>query len=140
MILSREFLDRYVEIQRESERTRVHHAAVDLGLWQSFVATCESGYDNSLYEYMYDLQVRDAIETALSDTEISETEGYSAFKEKVRVIDEKFRRIATQSLPVKDSSGSKWWHLVIPYRGCEEFANNLREEFGVTIEIIPEDY
>lgn len=138
MSLSREFLDRYVEVQLECGRNRVHQAAVDLGLWRGFVTTCESGYDDSLYEYHFDLQVRDAIEAALNDRELSRLDGYDLFHAKVSVIDEKFRQIATVPLPVKDRTNRAWWNLAVPHQGCKEFAENLREEFGVTITVAPE--
>ncbi|MFD9485188.1 hypothetical protein [Streptomyces sp. NPDC059991] len=100
---------------------------------------CESGYDDSLYEYFYDLQVRDALEIALNDRELRRLDGYDLFHEKVSVVDDDFRRIATLPLPVKDPTGSDWWHLIIPDRGRLEFVVNLREEFGVTVTVVPED-
>lgn len=138
MSLSDQFRQRYVEIQIANRRTRIHQAGVDIGLWRGFVAACESGYNDSLDEYFYDLQVRTTLETALKDKALTEIDGYEVFREKVIAIDNDFRRIANITLPVKEPAGMDWWHLIVPDRGRHEFAANLQQEFGVIIRIVPE--
>ncbi|MEU5583741.1 HalX domain-containing protein [Streptomyces chrestomyceticus] len=135
--MSEEFFVRYTEVQYGSGRARAVSPRGDLGHWSAFVDTCEEGYDDALPDYFYELRIRDAIERALTDERLRQTEGYAAFRARVEAVDERFRRVASERLPVADPSGLGWWHLVVPGRGGEEFARSLREEFGVTVDVVP---
>jgi hypothetical protein len=134
--MSLDFLTRYLEIQHGSGRTRGVSPTGDLALWDGFVKSCEAGYDDSLYDYLYELQVRDALELALNDAPLTRLEGYDRFQTKVQAIDQRFKQVATTHLPVANPTGLGWWRLVVPDIGEADFAHNLQEEFGVVITIV----
>ncbi|WP_181140293.1 hypothetical protein [Streptomyces sp. Ru62] len=51
-------------------------------------------------------------------------------------MDERFREIATAGIRLAAPEALAWWHHVIPPRGSQEFADDVRRQFGVTIEVV----
>ncbi|MFE4859868.1 hypothetical protein [Streptomyces sp. NPDC056670] len=134
--MSVEFINRYREVQSVYSGSRGNPVATDLALWRSFVRSCEHGYDGSFSEYSYDLQVRGAIEAGLADREISLLDGFSEFKQRVKEIDEHFRKVATIALPVARTGNLAWWHCKVPGIGSETFAEDLLENFSITLKVV----
>ncbi|MEU4613018.1 hypothetical protein [Streptomyces umbrinus] len=130
------FLEAYERVQMNAGLGEGASAVRDLASWKGFVAACAEGYDDVLHEYFHDLRVRDAIERGLVAESLMSVEGFGDFCRAVRAIDEIFREIATVPISLADPSAFSWWHHVVPGRGGEDFADDLRHHFGVTIHII----
>ncbi|MCX4560427.1 hypothetical protein OHA02_30150 [Streptomyces phaeochromogenes] len=136
MGIGADFLEAYGRVQADAGQGEGASPVRDLASWKGFVAACAEGYDDALPEYFHDLRVRDAIERGLVAESLMDMEGFDDFSRAVRVIDERFREIATVRISLADPSAFSWWCHVVPGRGGDDFADGLRRHFGVTIKII----
>ncbi|WP_051848664.1 hypothetical protein [Streptomyces sp. NRRL WC-3725] len=136
MVIGTEFLQAYERVQLAAGRREGVSALRDLASWRGFVNGCAAGYDDVLPEYVNDLWVRDSIEQGLADESLQGLPGYDDFSRAVRAVDERFREIATVGIRLADPEALAWWHHVIPPRGSQEFADDVRRQFGVTIEVV----
>ncbi|UYQ65245.1 hypothetical protein [Streptomyces peucetius] len=134
--MSQAFVERYEEIQRSAGRTRSVSPQQMLAAWRGFVSSCGEGYEESLAQYFYDVRIRDAIELALTDPGLSALDGYTRFRAAVHEVDDRFRLVATQTLPIRDPERYPWWHRLVPGRAGEELAQQLREEFGLRVDVV----
>ncbi|MFF4043723.1 hypothetical protein [Streptomyces sp. NPDC001816] len=136
MGIGTEFLQAYERVQLATGRREGVSALRDLASWRGFVNACAAGYDDVFPEYVFDIGVRDDIERALADESLRGLPGFADFSAAVQTVDERFREIATVGIQLADPEALAWWHHVIPPRGSEEFAEDVRRWFGVTIEVV----
>ncbi|MER6375372.1 hypothetical protein [Streptomyces mirabilis] len=128
-----EFTCRYKAIWGDSGRTGVIDPKRDVESWCDLVEECKSGYSDSLAEYDFDLHVRDFLQRAIDSSALQSVNGYGDFRESIELIDREFIEIATVEIPLANGKGLGWWHLRLPARGGEEFADDVRDRIGVVI-------
>ncbi|MEZ0109021.1 hypothetical protein ABH920_003031 [Catenulispora sp. EB89] len=128
---SRQFIDRYRQLQLDVGRSRFRSHTADIEAWQGFVRSCESGYDNTVYDYLDELRVRDFIELALCDRGLINEDGYAEFAQTIDDIDERFRALVSEVLPPSRVDRLGWWWRRVPGFGGIDFVDTLFREFGV---------
>lgn len=121
-----------LRVQKARGQTRVLAPEVLLRSWSSFVDDCVAGYEMNYDEYLGDLSVRRIIEACLNDAELQRIDGYDAFRDDVRVTDERFRSIAAEGVLV-GAADAPWWERLLPDRGGAELAEDVRAIHGLTI-------
>jgi hypothetical protein len=101
--------------------------------WAQVVRECEAGYGWNVYEYHNDLSVRDTIARRLADP-ATPVEDRTELATRAAEVDARFQALLQPEVevgPVDDP----WWHRgVLRYAG-EELAAELREWFGVKVEV-----
>jgi hypothetical protein len=103
--------------------------------WELFVHECELGYQHSIYDFDNDLSIRDVLETSLRGPEQCSVDEIGRIRSRVRIADEKFRRLALEG-SVRRSDQQAWWHIVIPKHAGPELAADLRSEYGVSVKVV----
>jgi hypothetical protein len=101
--------------------------------WVQLVRECEAGYEWNLYEYHNDLSVRDALEAILADPGRAEEER-AEVATRLLEIDARFQALLQPGVRVGPEE-DPWWHAGVPRYAGEELAAELREWFGVEVEV-----
>jgi hypothetical protein len=127
------FLRCYTKALGGDERLGESGPEADVQSWLEFVEECESGYSDSLSEYDFDLYVRDRLQKAIDSQALHLMSDYDDFRRMVESIDGRFREIASIPISADDGESSNWWHKIIPYKGGEEFVNDVRDRLGLII-------
>jgi hypothetical protein len=101
--------------------------------WAQLVRECEAGYEWNLYEYHTDLQVRDALERIVSDHARAHEER-AEVATRLAEIDARFEAILQGGVEVGPEE-DPWWHRGVPRLAGPDLAAELREWFGVEVEV-----
>ncbi len=119
------FVDKYkVHFNKEYEPPYL------LEVWADFVDTCESGYLHTIYEYWDDIYIRELIEFAVNDVFLSTFNEHIHFKEEVAKMDELFKDLVFFC----DLKKRFWWeNAILKYAG-EEYADQIKEKYGIDIQ------
>ncbi|SHI25464.1 hypothetical protein [Streptomyces sp. 3214.6] len=92
------------------------------------------GYAGTLFEYWDELSVRRFLQGVLDDPVIRETAEIDWFAAEVARIDGKFRELLNAGFAVP-GGGPEWWARRIPRVADEEMAQNVKDHFGIELEI-----
>ncbi|GAB2796554.1 hypothetical protein [Amycolatopsis magusensis] len=103
------------------------------GQWEQVVDLVEAGYEDNIYEYHNDLTVRGLIDRLLTDEELRGDERLDGFRARIAQVDTRLRNLLT-SAPVHDIAGP-WWETRVPVYAGEELAKDLRDRYGVDVEV-----
>lgn len=124
----REFVERFAEVARGARPTGLVEG------WEQFVEFCEEGYHDVLDEYWFDLSVRHAIETALTDERMRGFPQMGWFREQVGAVDERFRAVLSeQRMPGRGEW--PWWEAYAPAWAGPELAAELWDTYGIHVEV-----
>ena len=99
--------------------------------WRALVAECERSYDWNAYEYHNDLIVRDRVATALEGMDDARRTPYAA---EVAEVDARFRALLQPDVQVGPEE-DPWWRRGVPRFAGAELARDLKEWFGVEVEV-----
>ncbi|GHC90190.1 hypothetical protein [Streptomyces flavofungini] len=103
--------------------------------WEEVVKLCAEGYDFDVSEYLNDLSIRELLQDAVDDPVVKSLPECSWFSAELSRIDDGFRTVLTNG-PVVQPDESHWWRRSLPARGQQEFVDDVRERYGVDIEVI----
>jgi hypothetical protein len=132
-----EFIRRFEEIAMASGFERMRSPATALSVWKQFVDECERCYHWNIYEYDNDLSVRDLLERALTDKELSSLAQFDDFAGGVRSIDAQFRSLLrTDAIRTEKKT---WWRRGVLRYGQGEYRADVRESYGIEIEECPKN-
>lgn len=124
----REFVERFAEVTGGRRPTGYVEG------WEQLVEFCEEGYHDNLDEYWGDLSIRDAIESVLTDERLSGFPQMGWVRERIEAADERFRAVLSeQAMP--GHSERSWWQAYVPAWAGPEFAAELRDTYGVHVEV-----
>ncbi|MFE1943100.1 hypothetical protein [Streptomyces massasporeus] len=131
--MAKAFVDRFQYMAVRAGRRQASTPFGVLELWETFVNDCREGYDGTLYEYRDQLSVRRFLQSVLDDPVIRGTPENEWFAAEVTRIDAKFRALldAGQSVP----GGTAWWDRRIPGLAGDDMAGNVRNHFGIELDI-----
>ncbi|MBQ0902603.1 hypothetical protein [Micromonospora sp. U21] len=129
----RQFVERFAEVTRGRRPTGFVEA------WEQFVGFCEEGYHDVLDEYWFDLSVRQAIETALTDDRLRGFPQMGWFREQVGAVDERFRAVLSEErLPARVELS--WWEAYLPAWAGPVLAAEVWTSYGVRVEVREVDH
>src|SRR5689334_16694439 len=98
--------------------------------WKGFTAEVERGYSATIDEYFNELTVRDAFEDVFRDPIVGPTEEAANWQVQVLEVDRRFRE-ALRDTPQIGEEGDPWWRVRLPRRAEGDFAEDLRDLYGV---------
>jgi hypothetical protein len=101
--------------------------------WAQVVRECEAGYEWNVYEYHNDLAVRDAIAARLADPGTPE-EDRAELATRTAEVDARFQALLRAGVEIGPEE-DPWWHRGVPRYAGPELARELREWFGVEVEV-----
>ncbi|MDN5217501.1 hypothetical protein QQ020_35845 [Fulvivirgaceae bacterium BMA12] len=129
------FIDTYNNQLESKNISRKFSPSAYIDAWSAFVHLCIEGYDSSIYEFDYDVQIRDEIEKVLNIKDIQKYDEYKDFREKIQNLDRKLKSILVFDIQ-KNESSEQWWKKGrLAYAG-REYAETLEIEFGLKIKIV----
>ena len=97
-----------------------------LASWDDFVQSVERGYDDCVYEYTNDLNVRDLLSGLVSKLPRSTSEKLSAI---IRPVDDRFVSATLKTeRPLLSTDSSGWWWFRIPLRRSSQLQKDLEDE------------
>ncbi|MEV5982131.1 hypothetical protein [Streptomyces sp. NPDC052114] len=96
---------------------------------------CAEGYDFDVSEYLNDLSIRGLLQHVTDDPVVQSLPEYSWFSAELSRIDEGFRALLANGAVIRPDE-SRWWLRSLPTRGQEEFVDDVRERYGIDIEMI----
>jgi hypothetical protein len=102
--------------------------------WKNFVEECKDGYSYSLYDYDLDLSIRDEIEIILRSEELKMFDEHELFRNRIMMIDQEFISI-TKDIRIFGLP-SFWWKYKIPKFSKQQFSENVKNEFGLDIDVV----
>ncbi|MEV4716973.1 hypothetical protein AB0J94_07210 [Micromonospora noduli] len=124
----REFVERFAEVTGGRLPTSYAEG------WEQFVGFCEEGYHDVLDEYWFDLSIRDAIERMLNDPRLFGFPQMGWVRERIEAADERFRAVLSEQ-PMPWGSEGSWWQAHVPAWAGPEFAAELRDTYGIHVEV-----
>ncbi|MFF5054062.1 hypothetical protein ACFY1S_12855 [Micromonospora sp. NPDC000663] len=124
----REFVERFAEVTGGRRPTGYVEG------WEQFVGFCEEGYHDNLDEYWFDLSIRDSIERLLTDERLFGFPQMGWVRERIEAADERFRAVLSEQ-PMPGRSERSWWEAYLPAWAGSEFATELRDTYGVHVEV-----
>ncbi|MFE7328145.1 hypothetical protein ACFU8W_24790 [Streptomyces sp. NPDC057565] len=101
--------------------------------WLQFVENCEEGYEDSLAEYRNELSIRRFLQAVISDPQVQQASDAQWFITEVAAIDARFSSLLEDGFQVTGSWG--WWERRIPRVGGGVFVIDVRDAYGVDIEL-----
>lgn len=130
------FVDRFGHLAVRAGRRQASTPFRVLEIWESFVDDARDGYAGTLFEYWDELSARRLLQGALDDSVIRETPEIEWFAAEVARIDGKFRELLDAGYAVPGGGGGpEWWARRIPRVADEEMARNVKDHFGIELEI-----
>ena len=132
---AKEFVERFLEVQRELGYARTLLPTAVVGAWRDFVDECERGYAMSIYEYDNDLSDRLLIERLLHDEQLAAMPELDWVRAEVEELDRRFRELLLPVL-LPHRSAERWWAAHPPRRGGAELAADIRSTYGIDIEVV----
>ena len=103
-------------------------------VWLQFVEECEEGYGCSIYEFDNDISVRDRIDLILSHEDLCRVAAVEHLRAETAKVDERFRTLLRTDVTIKSDDAPWWRRGVLKYAG-EEYAQDIRSEYGIEIEV-----
>ncbi|MEU3782497.1 hypothetical protein [Streptomyces sp900129855] len=128
------FVDRFGYLAVRAGRRQASTPFRVLEIWESFVDDACDGYAGTLFEYWDELSVRRFLQGVLDDPVIRETAEIDWFAAEVARIDGKFRELLNAGFAVP-GGGPEWWARRIPRVADEEMTQNVKDHFGIELEI-----
>ena len=104
-----------------------------LRAWKNFIEFCESGYTMCIYEYEYDLFLREYIEIILLDNNLKKYPEHIEFAIKVARLDERFKKLLSKKYTRNDRS--TWWEAGIPLFAEDELAKDLHQHYDIPYDL-----
>jgi len=128
------FLETFRDVVISGGWTQLTSPTDMAGGWKGFVAQCEEGYSDNIYEFRNDLSVRNLIEEILGSPDLAEFQHqFQWIRAEVDTIDERYRQIL---LEVDVEPGKPWWEARIPRLAGEELAADFLSRYGVSVEVV----
>lgn len=103
--------------------------------WEEVVKLCAEGYDFDVSEYLNDVSIRELLQHVIDDPVVQSLPEHSWFSAELSRVDEGFRALLLNG-PVVRPNESRWWLRSLPARGQQEFVDDVRDRYGVDIEVI----
>ncbi|MYY80837.1 MULTISPECIES: hypothetical protein [unclassified Streptomyces] len=103
--------------------------------WDEMVKLCTEGYDFDVSEYLNDLSIRELLQHVIDDPVVQSLPEYSWFSAELSQIDERFRGLVAHG-PLVRPNESRWWLRSLPAQGDQEFVDDVRDRYGIDIEVI----
>jgi hypothetical protein len=124
-----------VFVQRFRAATAQGHLPTTLiAAWAQVVERCETGYDDNLDEYRFDVGIRDSIEGVLSDGPLQECPQVDWVREQVAALDLRFRALLQDDVVMPHPYDDPWWHRhPLRHAGAEAAAEYAR--FGIDVDV-----
>jgi hypothetical protein len=91
----------------------------------------DEGYDDYLVEFDNDLSIRGHIEKVLTMDELNSFEEFKGFRAKVNVIDNVLQGAFIPGVERKE--GAFWWQRGILRKGEGDYANDVKEVYGINL-------
>jgi len=114
--------------------TRVFSLIQMEAVWLQFVEECEEGYGCSIYEFDNDSSVRDRIDLILGHEDLFGVAAVERLRAETVKLDERFRALLRTDVTIRNDDAPWWQRGVLKYAG-EEYAQNVRSEYGIEIEV-----
>ena len=102
--------------------------------WANLVEQCVDGYDWTIYEFDYELVVRDYIEALMNEPSLANSRQFEEFKQRVAELDRRFKAVLQEGVqrPWKSQS---WWRVgVLKYAG-EDYREDMSSRYAIDVEI-----
>jgi YD repeat-containing protein len=129
------FADEFARLMASGGRRRPSSPNEIVEAWEAFVVECEDGYGWGTYEYKNELDVRDAIESALRAPMLGEYPELDVFQARVAEIDTRFMALLAAG-PEVSGPDHPWWSRRLPCTGGQEFASDVRRLFGMELTVV----
>ena len=101
--------------------------------WNEFVQQCVEGYQYSLFEFDYEVSVRDEIQQIIDDGRLQEYEEFKDFVNKVDEIDNNFKSVVNDfKIPERDKL--PWWKKGILKKAGDQYVQNVKDELGLEVQ------
>lgn len=130
---AKEFVDRFLEVQREHGSRQPLLPATMIDAWRDFVDECTRGYGWNIYEYDNDLGIRAALERALRDEGLAEMPELAWVRRDVEEIDQRFRGLLSH---VRLPHRTHWWELHPPRAAGVELASDFKAQHGIDLDVV----
>lgn len=122
------FVDEANDLLEAKGQNKIRSPFDLLDIWDGVVSDMETGYNFNIYEYDNDVSVRRTIQLILESNILRKYPEYEGFKEKVASIDERFRRILSDTYI--RSERSLWWEAGILRNAGEEYVKDIEDLYG----------
>lgn len=129
--MSDDFLKRFVELVSASGWRAVAGPSQLIERWDEFVARCEEGYDETIYEYENDRAVRDLLESVLTDPFLQQYKAIPVLRQSVDAADARFRATCRNDVQIGRTT-DPWWRRCVPTKASGEFAEDLTRFHNIT--------
>lgn len=130
MSTNSDFLQRFEEFVGASRWRTVSTPTQLLEHWNAFVAACEEGYADTIYDYENERSVRDLLESALQDPVLKRYEETVALRDSVLEIDARFRAACRDDVEL-GGTDAPWWRRSVPKKAEGDFAEDLMRLYGI---------
>jgi hypothetical protein len=128
-----EFLGAFRETARSLGSWRLLTPTDVVGSWKGFVEQCKEGYADNIYEFHNDLSVRSLIMKLLEHPAPRDYGQMGWVREEVAAIDDRYRVLLLDS---DVRPGRPWWEASVPRIAGEELAADIKERYGVNIDVV----
>lgn len=130
-----EFVNRFLELQRETGYRRALTPTEAVGAWEHVVENVRESYHMGIDEYRNDLFHRARLGLVLHDEQLVEMPQMARVREQVERIDTIFKELlAPEPLPHWQPD-DKWWKTHPPRYAGPELAEDLHAQYGIQIEV-----
>jgi hypothetical protein len=127
------FLRVFDELLPERLRSRYNGPSSLLDAWRGVVEDASEGYGFGLDEFKNDLWVRDFIERLTTDPRVLGDPVRDEFRAAVDAVDSRFRALLQPDVHIGPPE-APWWQRGVLRQADEEYADDLRQGYGVEVE------
>lgn len=99
-------------------------------IWNELLENCEYGYADSIFELDDELSIREYIEFALYDTDLSKYTDHCFFVSQIEQIDSAFKKIIQMS----NDNKKPWWKNVVLKYARGEYVQQMKLYRNIIIE------
>ncbi|MEU7584406.1 hypothetical protein AB0B50_43280 [Streptomyces sp. NPDC041068] len=125
----------FQRVARATGRANPPLPGAALRSWDEVVKLCTQGYDFDVCEYLNDLSIRELLQHVIDDPVVQSLPEYSWFSAELTRIDEAFRALLANG-PLVRPNESRWWLRALPAQGQQEFVDDVRDRYGVDLDVI----
>ncbi|MET7667448.1 hypothetical protein [Micromonospora luteifusca] len=131
---TRDFVAQFRAVTGAARARRAYLPGEMVDGWKAVVDACLAGYEESLEEYISDLDIRRSLEAVLNHPELQQYRELTWVREQVAESDRRFRAML-QDEPIPHLAGWPWWESHPPRYAGPELAADFEANYGIHVDV-----